>query len=129
MPKQTILIVDDDEQERDILYQTVQTAGYEVLFANDGESAIERAQSLQPDIILMDIIMPGLNGFNTTRKISKHPDTKHIPIIFISNKAMESDRTWGMMSGAKAYITKPFDSQEVLDAIQHWLLTASGTKS
>ncbi|MFW5927340.1 MAG: response regulator [Wenzhouxiangella sp.] len=112
-----ILIVDDSETHLYSLQKMVEGAGHEVITATSGEEGIELSKSKLPDVILMDIVMPGLNGLQATRKISKDEKTAHIPVIFVTTKDQETDRVWGMRQGAAAYITKPVDKKELLKAI------------
>ncbi len=116
-----ILIVDDSETHLYSLQKIVEGAGHEVVTASSGEEGVEKSKSHMPDLILMDIVMPGLNGLQATRKISKDKETAHIPIIFVTTKDQETDRVWGMRQGAAAYITKPVDKKELLKAVKQAL--------
>ena len=112
-----ILIVDDSQTQLYQLRKILESAQHEVVSAADGEQGISMAESEQPDLILMDIVMPGLNGFQATRKISKNPATASIPVIFVTTKDQDTDRIWGMRQGAVAYITKPVDKKLLLTTI------------
>ena len=112
-----VLIVDDSESQLYALTKIVEGAGHEVITAENGEQGVEKALAEIPDLILMDVVMPGLNGFQATRKISKDNSTAHIPVIFVTTKDQETDRIWGMRQGASAYITKPVDQTALLDAM------------
>ncbi|MCK5719151.1 MAG: response regulator [Thiomargarita sp.] len=112
-----ILIVDDSATDVSVIKKILDSKGYTVSSASNGEDGIQKAKELQPNLIIMDIIMPGLNGFQATRKIIKNPDTKSIPIVFLSSKDMESDRAWGLMTGAKEYLTKPINSEQLLETV------------
>ena len=92
-------------------------SGYEVVASDNGEDAILKAKSLRPDLILMDVVMPGLNGFQATRAISRDPDTRAIPIILCTSKSQETDKIWGMRQGARDYIVKPVNRDELLEKI------------
>src|SRR5258706_299083 len=92
--------------------------GYDVLLVDSGETAIERAKSDQPDLILMDVVMPGLNGFQATRAITREEKTKHIPVIICTTKDQETDKIWGLRQGAKDYVTKPIGESDLLDKIK-----------
>ncbi len=116
-----ILIVDDSETQLFSLKQIVEDAGHQAVTATNGEEGVEEATKEMPDLILMDVVMPGLNGFQATRKISKNEATANIPVIFVTTKDQETDRIWGMRQGAAAYITKPVDKKELLDAINRSL--------
>ena len=112
-----ILIVDDSPTERHVLNDMLTKAGYEVVASDNGEDAILKAKSLKPDLILMDVVMPGLNGFQATRAISRDPDTRAIPIILCTSKSQETDKIWGMRQGARDYIVKPVNRDELLAKI------------
>ena len=112
-----ILIVDDSPTERHVLNDMLTKSGYEVVASDNGEDAILKAKSLHPDLILMDVVMPGLNGFQATRAISRDPDTRGIPIILCTSKSQETDKIWGMRQGARDYIVKPVNREELLEKI------------
>ena len=112
-----ILIVDDSPTERHVLNDMLTKAGYEVVTSDNGEDAILKAKSQKPDLILMDVVMPGLNGFQATRAISRDPDTRAIPIILCTSKSQETDKIWGMRQGARDYIVKPVNRDELLEKI------------
>jgi len=112
-----ILIVDDSPTERHVLNDMLTKSGYEVVASDNGEDAILKAKLLKPDLILMDVVMPGLNGFQATRAISRDPDTRSIPIILCTSKSQETDKIWGMRQGARDYIVKPVNRDELLEKI------------
>ena len=112
-----ILIVDDSPTERHVLNDMLTKSGYEVMASDNGEDAIQKAKSLRPDLILMDVVMPGLNGFQATRAISRDPDTRAIPIILCTSKSQETDKIWGMRQGARDYVVKPVSKEELLAKI------------
>jgi twitching motility two-component system response regulator PilH len=112
-----ILLVDDSPTERHIIGEILIKAGFEVSFAEDGETAVIRAKALQPDLIVMDVVMPGLNGFQATRAITKDPETQHIPVILCTTKDQETDKVWGLRQGAKDYVVKPINGAELLGKI------------
>jgi twitching motility two-component system response regulator PilH len=112
-----ILIVDDSPTERHVLNDMLTKSGYEVVTSDNGEDAILKAKALKPDLILMDVVMPGLNGFQATRAISRDPDTRAIPIILCTSKSQETDKIWGMRQGARDYIVKPVKREELLEKI------------
>ena len=112
-----ILIVDDSPTERHVLNDMLTKAGYEVVASDNGEDAIQKAKSLKPDLILMDVVMPGQNGFQVTRSISRNPDTQDVPIIICTSKGQETDRIWGLRQGARDYIVKPVNREELLEKI------------
>lgn len=113
-----ILIVDDSPTETHVLKTMLEKHGHEVAIATTGEEGLELAQANGPDVILMDIVMPGVNGFQATRKLSKDPATAAIPVIMISTKDQDTDRIWAMRQGAKDYICKPVTEDELLGKIQ-----------
>ncbi len=116
-----ILIVDDSATELHVLAKILQQAGHQALTAADGEAGIAAAKSQFPDAILMDVVMPGINGFQATRKLSRDPKTRHIPVLMVTTKDQETDREWGMRQGAKGYLVKPVDSGELLHKIDELL--------
>jgi twitching motility two-component system response regulator PilH len=95
----------------------VEKLGHEALTAEDGAAGVELAKKELPDLILMDVVMPNLNGFQATRSISREPSTKHIPVILVTTKDQDTDRMWGMRQGARAYLTKPFSEEELSEVI------------
>ncbi len=115
MPK--ILIIDDSPTDVHIYTKMLTSKGFEVESAEDAESGIEKASSWQPDLILMDVIMPGMNGFQATRKLSKMDDTSHIPVIVVTTKNMETDRVWSLRQGARDFVTKPVKDGLLIEKI------------
>jgi twitching motility two-component system response regulator PilH len=116
-----ILIVDDSPSQLLGIKRIVEKLGHETLTAEDGAAGVEVAKAEKPDLILMDVVIPNLNGFQATRTISKNADTAHIPIILVTTKDQETDRVWGMRQGAKAYVTKPIKEEELLKALTDFL--------
>jgi len=112
-----VLIVDDSPAQLFSLQKLVEDSGYQTLTAESGNLALEIARQELPDVILMDVVMPGMSGFQTARKLSRDLATRSIPVIFVSIKDDESDRVWGMRQGATAYVTKPVDPDILLTAI------------
>jgi twitching motility two-component system response regulator PilH len=112
-----ILIVDDSPTERHVLNDLLTKAGFEVVASDSGEDAIHKSKQAKPDLILMDVVMPGLNGFQATRAISRDPETKSIPIILCTSKSQETDKIWGLRQGARDYIVKPVNCDELLAKI------------
>ena len=112
-----VMIVDDSPTEVHVLQTMLTKNGHQVVVATTGEEGVEMAKSEMPDLILMDVVMPGMNGFQATRAISKDPETAHIPIIIVTTKDQETDRVWGMRQGAKDYITKPVDETILIEKI------------
>ena len=118
MPLQKILVVDDSATERFFFAELLSKNGYDVVTAENGSEAVTKAKSEQPDLILMDVVMPGQNGFQVTRTISRDPGTSHIPIIICTSKNQETDRYWGMKQGARDYVVKPVDPKDLLTKIR-----------
>jgi twitching motility two-component system response regulator PilH len=114
----TVLVIDDSPSEmvkfRDMLVKN----NYQVLEAANGEEGCDMAMKHLPDVILMDVVMPEMNGFQATRKITRSPVTAHIPVVIISTKNQETDRVWGKRQGAKEYLTKPVDETELMRIIR-----------
>ena len=114
----TILIVDDSPTETHVIKSIVEEHGFSVITAADGEAGVEEAKASNPDLILMDVVMPGLNGFQATRQLSRYPETADIPIILVTTKDQETDRAWGMRQGAKEYVVKPISPGELMQKIR-----------
>ncbi len=112
-----VLIVDDSEAQLYSLRRIVEGEGHQVITADNGEDGLKTAKVNQPDVILLDIVMPGMSGFQVSRKLRRDKETKGIPIIFVTTKNQETDRLWGLRQGASAYLTKPVDKGELLLAI------------
>jgi len=112
-----ILIVDDSPTELHVLAKILKQGGHEALTAADGEAGIVAAQAQAPDAILMDVVMPGINGFQATRKLSRNPKTQHIPVLMVTTKDQDTDKEWGMRQGAKGYLVKPVDGRELLQKL------------
>jgi len=117
MPISKILVVDDSPTERHFLGELLTKQGYQVIMAESGEEALTKAKQLKPDLILMDVVMPGLNGFQATRAITKEEETKNIPVIMCTSKGQETDKVWGMRQGARDYVVKPVNIEELLKKI------------
>ncbi len=112
-----ILVVDDSATERHVLGEILGKQGFLAVFAENGEQGVALSKSEKPDLILMDVVMPGLNGFQATRAITQDEATKHIPIIICTTKGQETDKIWGLRQGAKDYVTKPINPEELLGKI------------
>jgi twitching motility two-component system response regulator PilH len=112
-----VLIVDDSPTETYKLTSMLEKNGHAVLTAETGEEGVALAKKEQPDVVLMDIVMPGLNGFQATRQLNKSSETAKIPVIIVTTKDQETDRVWGLRQGAKAYLTKPIDEKLLMQTI------------
>lgn len=117
MPVKKILVVDDSPTERHVLTELLTRQGYQVVTAEDGEQGIQMARREMPDLILMDVVMPGINGYQATRTITRDEALKHIPVIMCTTKNEETDRIWGMRQGALDYLEKPLDHAKLLARI------------
>ncbi len=113
-----VLIVDDSAAEIFQFKDMLEKMGHEVITADNGREGVAMANAEQPDLVLMDIVMPDMNGFHATRLISRGLGTRHIPVIIVSSKNQETDKVWGERQGAKAYITKPVDQRELISAME-----------
>jgi twitching motility two-component system response regulator PilH len=118
MPIKKVLIVDDSKTELMVLSDLLHRHGYEVHTADCAEEAFKRLAERKPDLILMDVVMPGQNGFQLTRAISRDPLYADVPIIMCTSKNQETDRVWGIRQGARDYVTKPVDGKELLAKIE-----------
>ena len=112
-----VLIVDDSQLYRFKLKKLVEARGHEALTAKNGEEALELARSEQPQVILMDIVMPGMSGYQAKRLLARDNATGHIPVIFVSSRSADSDKVWGMRLGAAGYVTKPVNAALLDSAI------------
>ncbi|MCP4113086.1 MAG: response regulator [Desulfobacteraceae bacterium] len=117
MGKAKILVVDDSPTHLKVECAALEEKGYSVVTASDGEEALAKAASEKPDLIVLDVVMPKLNGFQVCRKIKKSPETKNIKVLLCTSKNQESDKFWGEQQGADAYVTKPFSDEELLDTV------------
>ncbi|WP_300450548.1 response regulator [Accumulibacter sp.] len=112
-----ILVVDDSPTERHVMKTLLSSNGYEVITAENGEEGIAKAKSELPDLVLMDVVMPGLNGYQATRTLTRHETTRSIPVIMFTTKGQETDKIWGLRQGAHDYLVKPVNGQELLAKI------------
>jgi twitching motility two-component system response regulator PilH len=112
-----ILIIDDSPTELHVFKSMLLNNDIEVSVASNGEEGIEKAIETKPDCILMDVVMPGKNGFQATRDLSRNPATSTIPVIIITTKDQETDKIWGMRQGARDYIVKPANEQDLIERI------------
>ena len=118
MPIRKVLVVDDSKTELHYLSDVLTRGGYAVRTAENGDEALRRLEEDKPDLILMDIVMPGRNGFQLTRSITRDPRFASVPVIMCTSKSQETDKVWGMRQGARDYIVKPVDAAELLGKIR-----------
>lgn len=124
-----ILIVEDSQTEMFRFREILLNHGYDVLEANNGAEGAAVAQAELPDLILMDVVMPGVNGFQATRHLCRTESTQDIPIVMLSSKDQDTDRAWGMRQGAKAYLIKPIEEAELLNVIEQYLQQAPSNET
>ncbi|MGL4576000.1 MAG: response regulator transcription factor [Burkholderiaceae bacterium] len=118
MAIQKVLVVDDSPTERFFITDLLMKAGYAVVQAENGEEALVKARTEKPQLIIMDVVMPGQNGYQITRTLSKDAETQHIPVIMCTTKGLDTDKVWGMRQGAREYVVKPVDATELLAKIR-----------
>ena len=118
MAIKNILLVDDSKTELHFLSDLLEKRGYRVRTAENGEDAMRRLGEETPDLILMDVVMPGQNGFQLTRAITRDPRFANVPVIMCTSKNQETDKVWGMRQGARDYIVKPVDADELVAKIK-----------
>lgn len=116
-----ILIIDDSPTEVQVFSSLLEKNGFRVSSASNAEDGIARVRQERPDLVIMDVIMPGMNGFQATRTLSRDAATANIPIIIVTTKAMQTDRAWGLRQGARDFLTKPIDPRDLISRI-HGLL-------
>lgn len=114
----TILIVEDTLSEMELMSHYLRESGYTVISAVGAQEALDKVLKQKPDVIITDVVMPGMSGFELCRRLKTHPATEHVPIVICSSKNQEIDRLWGMKQGADAYLTKPVTREQILRAIQ-----------
>ncbi len=119
-----ILIIDDSLAETRIFTALLEKNGFRVSVACNGQEGIEVAKARQPDLIIMDVVMPLLNGFQATRELTRQVETAHIPIIVCSSKSTDTDRLWALRQGAKEYLIKPVTPKELLETVNRFVKKA-----
>lgn len=117
MSVKKVLVVDDSATDRRNLEDICSGAGYAVVTASSGSEAVAKVKSEKPDAVFLDVIMDDMNGFQVCRAITSEPDTQHIPVVLVSGKGEKTDRIWGEQQGARAYITKPYTTEEILNQL------------
>jgi len=113
-----VLVVDDSPSDLKNIQNIINDTGCVVITAVNGKDAVEKAKTEKPDLIFMDIIMPDMDGYAACRLLSKEPDTKDIPVVFVTSKNQKADRLWAQMQGGKAFITKPYSSEMIIDQLK-----------
>ncbi len=116
-----ILIIDDSPTDVRVFTTLLERAGHQTVAVGTAEEGIERVRAELPDLVIMDVIMPGMNGFQATRTLTRDPATSSVPVVMITTKSMETDRVWGLRQGARAFITKPVNEKELLACINDLL--------
>jgi two-component system, chemotaxis family, response regulator PixH len=114
----TVLVVEDTPSEMELLSHYLREGGYSVVGAVTAKDALSKAIELKPDVIVTDVVMPGMSGFELCRSLKKNPETQKVPIIICTSKGQEIDRLWGMRQGADVYITKPFTREQLIRAVR-----------
>ena len=117
MPIRTVLVVDDEPTDRQYLSDILSKNGYQVTTAENAEDALAKVKQVRPDLVLMDVVMPGQNGYQATRSLTKDEATKNIPVIICTTKGQETDKVWGMRQGARDYLVKPVSQADLLAKI------------
>ena len=118
MEAEKVLVVDDSPTDLHLITGYLANNGYTAMSASSGEEALARARLDKPDLILMDIVMPGMNGYEATRALGKNPATASIPVMIISSKGQDTDKIWGMRQGARGYLVKPISEQILIRKIR-----------
>ncbi|AFY60550.1 MULTISPECIES: PleD family two-component system response regulator [Cyanophyceae] len=114
----TVLVVEDTPSEMELINSYLKESGYSVINASDAKEALDKATQLRPDVVITDVVMPGMSGFELCRSLKKNPGTEKLPIIVCSSKNQELDRLWAMKQGADAYVTKPFNRDDIVKAVK-----------
>ncbi len=116
-----VLVVEDSVTQREMISELLKDNGLVVTIATNGIEALSQLQNMTPDLVVLDIVMPKMNGYEVCRRIKSHPKTKSIPVVMCSSKGEEFDRYWGLKQGADAYIAKPFQPTELVVTVKHLL--------
>ncbi len=114
----TVLVVDDTPSELELMSHYLRESGYTVLNATGAKEALSQALAQKPDVVVTDVVMPGMSGFELCRSLKKHPVTEKVPIVICTSKTQDIDRLWGMKQGADAYVTKPVTREQLIRAIE-----------
>jgi twitching motility two-component system response regulator PilH len=114
----TVLVVEDTPSEMELMTLYLRESGYKVITATNGKEALEKISQQKPDVVITDVVMPDMNGFEMCRSLKKNPDTKDLPVIACTSKNQELDRLWGMKQGVDIYLTKPYTKEEIIRAVK-----------
>jgi twitching motility two-component system response regulator PilH len=114
----TILVVEDTASEQDLIISYLVEGGYSVISANNGQDALKKIEEKRPDVVITDLVMPGMSGLELCRSLKKNQDTKNVPIVACTSKNQELDKLWGMKQGIDVYVTKPFSREDILRAVR-----------
>ncbi|MGG6266698.1 response regulator transcription factor [Leptolyngbya sp. AN03gr2] len=114
----TVLVVEDTPSEMELLSHYLREGGYSVIGVVSAKDALTKAIEIKPDVVITDVVMPGMSGFELCRSLKKNPETQKVPIIICTSKGQEIDRLWGMRQGADVYITKPFTREQLIRAVR-----------
>lgn len=123
-----VMIVDDSPTEVHVMKKLLEKHGFDTVSATDGSECLSLAREVKPDLILMDVVMPGVNGFQATRTLTRDPLTKSIPVVMITTKGQETDRIWGMRQGAVDYLVKPVAERDLIAKAEEVLGRSEGTE-
>ena len=113
-----VLIVDDSPTEVHVIRTYLENNGFETDAAGDGDEGLQKARHLKPDLVIMDIVMPGMNGYQATREMARDPETADIPVLMVTTKGNETDRIWGLRQGASQYLVKPVNDKQLVEAVE-----------
>ncbi len=114
----TVLVVDDGPAELELICRYLREGGYTVISTTDAKDALEKAESQKPDLVVTDVVMPGMSGFELCRSLKKNEATQQLPVVICTSKNQDLDKLWGKKQGADAYVTKPFTREDLLQAVQ-----------
>lgn len=121
MPGETILVVEDSPTDLKLMTGALQPKGYQLHTAADGEEALEKARSLMPRLVVLDVVLPKVNGFQVCRQLKAAPETRGVKVLMVTSKDQETDRFWGLKQGADEYLTKPFGADQLQSAVARLL--------
>lgn len=114
----TVLVVEDTASEMELITSYLRESGYTVISATDAQEALNKVSLFKPDVVVTDVVMPGMSGFELCRSLKKNPETEKLPVVVCSSKNQEIDRLWAMKQGADAYVTKPFKQEDIVKAVR-----------